>query len=114
MRKLAVEGKCGKLLDRRKFFASSDVSATYARSNAAVDLRSLFSPNWLVRHVGKWWKRYLDRRARQATIMVLQSLDGRTLKDIGVNRAEIVWLVDNMSDKPSRSHITGWPFTYKY
>ena len=39
------------------------------------------------------WRAYLDRRAQRATVRILQSLDARTLKDIGINRTEIDSLV---------------------
>ncbi len=35
------------------------------------------------------WCAYWDRRARQATVALLQSLDAPTLRDIGINRSEI-------------------------
>ncbi len=38
------------------------------------------------------WKRYWLRRARLATIRLLQSLDDRALKDIGISRGEIPYL----------------------
>jgi len=39
------------------------------------------------------WRAYLDRRAQRATVRILQSLDARTLKDIGISRTEIDSLV---------------------
>jgi uncharacterized protein YjiS (DUF1127 family) len=35
------------------------------------------------------WVRYWTRRAERATVLVLRSLDSRTLKDIGLHRSEI-------------------------
>jgi uncharacterized protein YjiS (DUF1127 family) len=35
------------------------------------------------------WSAYWERRARQATVTLLQSLDAPTLRDIGINRSEI-------------------------
>jgi uncharacterized protein YjiS (DUF1127 family) len=55
--------------------------------------------HWLARHLDQWWQKYLDRRV---TIMTLRSLDERTLRDIGVDRAEIASLVDNISDQQPR------------
>jgi uncharacterized protein YjiS (DUF1127 family) len=37
----------------------------------------------------RWWRAYWDRRARQATVLILQSLDHRTLHDIGISPSEI-------------------------
>src|SRR5262245_57255230 len=35
------------------------------------------------------WCAYWERRARRATVALLQSLDAPTLRDIGINRSEI-------------------------
>jgi uncharacterized protein YjiS (DUF1127 family) len=37
----------------------------------------------------RWWRAYWDRRARKATLLILQSLDERTLHDIGISPSEI-------------------------
>jgi uncharacterized protein YjiS (DUF1127 family) len=39
------------------------------------------------------WTRYWTRRAERATVAVLQTLDDRTLEDIGLDRSEIESLV---------------------
>ena len=39
------------------------------------------------------WDAYWKRRARRATVMVLRSLDDRSLHDIGVDRSEIESIV---------------------
>ena len=39
------------------------------------------------------WDAYWKRRARRATVMMLRSLDDRSLHDIGVDRSEIESIV---------------------
>jgi uncharacterized protein YjiS (DUF1127 family) len=59
------------------------------------------------------WRNYWRRRAARATLVILHSLDDRTLKDIGMDRSEIesvvcaardrrIWV--DSSDGPRRSH----------
>jgi uncharacterized protein YjiS (DUF1127 family) len=42
---------------------------------------------------GKWWRAYIRRRERNAAMRELHALDDRTLKDIGISRSEIEWVV---------------------
>jgi uncharacterized protein YjiS (DUF1127 family) len=42
---------------------------------------------------GKWQRAYAIRRERNAAVRELRALDDRTLRDIGVNRCEIEWVV---------------------
>src|SRR5262245_54759964 len=46
--------------------------------------------------------RFALRRERNAAVRELRALDDRTLKDIGVNRCEIEWVVDGQDDTRSR------------
>jgi uncharacterized protein YjiS (DUF1127 family) len=39
--------------------------------------------------IRRWWRTYWERRARKATVLILQSLDDRTLHDIGITPSEI-------------------------
>jgi len=41
----------------------------------------------------KWWRSYTLWRERKAAVRELHALDDRTLRDIGVNRCEIDWVV---------------------
>jgi len=47
---------------------------------------------------GKWWRAYALRRERNAAVRELRALDDRTLKDIGISRSEIDWVVDGQDD----------------
>ena len=44
------------------------------------------------------WATYWSGRAQRATVLMLQSLDGRTLKDIGIDRSEIESVVYGRPD----------------
>jgi uncharacterized protein YjiS (DUF1127 family) len=50
---------------------------------------------------GKWWRAHTIRRARIAAIRELHALDDRTLRDIGVSRSEIEWVVVYGRDAPA-------------
>jgi uncharacterized protein YjiS (DUF1127 family) len=47
---------------------------------------------------GKWWRAYALRRERSAAVAELRALDDRALKDIGINRSEIEWVVQGQDD----------------
>jgi uncharacterized protein YjiS (DUF1127 family) len=42
---------------------------------------------------GNWWRAYALWRERKAAARELHALDDRTLKDLGVSRSEIEWVV---------------------
>jgi uncharacterized protein YjiS (DUF1127 family) len=58
--------------------------------------------------IRKRWRAYWDRRARKVTIMLLHSLDRRTLHDIGISPSEIESLcLDSCDDRRPR-YDAGW------
>ena len=55
------------------------------------------------------WRAYWEWRARKVTILLLRSLDQRTLHDIGIAESEIESLVCGGNDRCSRYDAT-WPW----
>ena len=53
------------------------------------------------------WRAYWAWRARRATVMLLQSLDDRTLHDIGISPSEIESLV-HCPDHRRRRYYASW------
>src|SRR6516225_9668223 len=67
--------------------------AQAARARALRELaRAVLRP--VATTAGKWWRAYALRRERNAAARELRALDDRALKDIGINRSEIEWVVD--------------------
>jgi uncharacterized protein YjiS (DUF1127 family) len=58
-------------------------------------------------YVRKAWRAYWDWRARRLTVMMLSSLDARTLHDIGISPSEIESLV-RCSAGRRRRYDAGW------
>jgi uncharacterized protein YjiS (DUF1127 family) len=57
-------------------------------------LRGLRTATWAsFAAAGNWSRAYMRRRERNAAVHELHALDDRTLKDIGINRGEIEWVV---------------------
>ena len=70
---------------------STSLESLATTGRAGGSLRSYLAP---VRHnlaVGarRLWDAYWDNQARRATALMLEALDDRTLKDIGLSRHEI-------------------------
>ena len=72
---------------------------TCRQMTAVADRASPTLTSWVAGTLGRFWRAYLDRRARRATVRILHSLDARTLKDIGVNPSEIEFLVYGRCDR---------------
>src|SRR5215475_2920052 len=73
--------------------------AEAARAQALRDLAgAVLRPLRAAAGAGNWWHAYALRRERNAAVRELHALDDRTLKDIGVNRCEIEWVVDGHDD----------------
>jgi uncharacterized protein YjiS (DUF1127 family) len=55
----------------------------------------------VIAKASKWWRAYALWRERKVAARELHALDDRTLKDIGVSRSEIEWVV--RGPHPTRS-----------
>ena len=89
------------------------LSPTMTMSRLEPALEAGRRPSGLAARAGhlirRGWRAYWDRRARKATILLLQSLDERTLRDIGIGRGEIESLVCCGGDDRLRSYDAAWP-----
>ena len=54
------------------------------------------------------WRGYWARRAQKATVLILQSLDERTLRDIGISSAEIESCVYGKTRDRRRRYDERW------
>jgi uncharacterized protein YjiS (DUF1127 family) len=70
--------------------AVEPLDAAYARALKLIDRASRTRPEQaLGRYLAAVWARYLAWHMRRTTRILLNSLDDRTLRDIGVRRSEI-------------------------
>jgi len=56
------------------------------------------------------WRTYWERRTRRATVLILCSLDERTLHDIGISRSEIESCVYGKGGDRRRRYHESWPW----
>ena len=56
------------------------------------------------------WRAYWERRARRATVLILCSLDDRTLRDIGISPSEIELCVYGRGNDRRRRYNASWPW----
>jgi uncharacterized protein YjiS (DUF1127 family) len=80
----------------------TDFTATAGRHRPSLTSRAAT----LVR---RGWRAYWERRARRATLLILQSLDDRTLHDIGISPSEIPSCIYGSTDR-RRRYDERWPW----
>ena len=72
-----------------------------------VEARTSFVPRLM--GLGLWaWTAWRHRRAQQKTVHILSALDGRTLKDIGVDPSEIESMVYGNPSERVRPYRNDW------
>ena len=100
--------------ERRKqqIIRRAEVARTQAlRGLVGAVLGGLGTAAWAVAATaGKCRRAYALRRERNAAVRELHALDDRTLKDIGITRGEIEWVVDGedaraCATRPSRPTV---------
>ena len=62
----------------------------------------------LVRSLRDLWRAYWAHRARRASIVLLSSLDDRTLADIGLARSEVEAVMREKSRQRLRHYAPDW------
>jgi uncharacterized protein YjiS (DUF1127 family) len=79
-------------------------------AQTAAPRRSLALSGRAARLVRRGWLAYWDWRARRATVLILRSLDCRTLHDIGIHPSEIESLVHGGGCDRCRRYDATWPW----
>ena len=60
--------------------------------------------------IARLWRAYWDWRVRRTTVLLLRSLDRRTLHDIGIDRSEIESIVHDAGRDRRRRHDASRPW----
>ncbi len=81
-------------------------TATDATTRVGADRLKTLRP--LAQLVQRTWAAYWDWQGRRATVLILQSLDARALKDIGINPSEIHSQVYGKPEERARKYHDGW------
>ena len=80
-------------VDRARALRDVIAGGVRALRAAAVSALLAAAAETVVTTARKWWRGYALWRERKAAVRELRALDDRTLRDIGVNRSEIEWVV---------------------
>jgi uncharacterized protein YjiS (DUF1127 family) len=70
---------------------STNIEGVAGAGRATAGLRNALAAlgHELAARMRRLWEAYWDRQARRATALMLEALDDRTLKDIGLSRDDI-------------------------
>jgi uncharacterized protein YjiS (DUF1127 family) len=90
-RQIIAQAKAARAQMWRDLFAAVLYGLRTAAVSAAALTRTVAGA--VIAAAGKWWRAYALRRERRAAVHELHKLDDRALKDIGINRSEIEWVV---------------------
>jgi uncharacterized protein YjiS (DUF1127 family) len=90
-RQIIARAEAARAQALRDLFAAVLYGLRTAAGSAAALTRAVGGA--VIATAGKWWRAYALRRERRAAARELHALDDRTLKDIGVSRSEIEWVV---------------------
>jgi uncharacterized protein YjiS (DUF1127 family) len=90
-RQIIAQAQAARAQMWRDLFAAVLYGFRTAAGSAAALTRTVAGA--VIAAAGKWWRAYALRRERRAAARELHALDDRTLKDLGINRSEIEWVV---------------------
>jgi uncharacterized protein YjiS (DUF1127 family) len=90
-RQIIARAEAARAQALRDLFAAVLYGLRTATGSAAALTRAVGGA--VIATAGKWWRAYALWRERRAAVHELHALDDRELKDIGINRSEIEWVV---------------------